>query len=158
MKAPQRPELRIVRGLETDGEPVDAGFQIAPELVAERGGRIHLDGDLRAAPYLIGAVGRGQDPGNVVGIEQRGRAASDENAADLVILREGRSGLDFPAELLHIVRLDLRLLRKGQEVAVIAFPCAEGNVNIQLQLLFVCRIHYTVHYFSSCKPFLLRLL
>ena len=129
---------RIVERLHPQAHAIDAGGPIGDELVARDAFRVALDGDLDVRGDGKAVTGRIEDPRDLVGLEQRGRATTEEHRRDLwppSVQRRRSEQLDLgdgaPDVTLHARPI---LERRRIEGAVVAPLPAERHVNIKPQL------------------------
>ena len=137
VKTTEGTELIVVCRLEADGEAVDAGVAVGRKLIGDGRGRVALDGDLGVRANGIEAADVVHDAGDVLRIQQRRGTATDEDRRDLVVRRQRGAFPDLCTELIDVGAVLRFFHRKGEEVTVIALPCAEWDVDVQLELLMV---------------------
>src|SRR5262245_30433776 len=130
MQTAQTLELLVPERLDTETQTIDAGLAKTGELFERDGLGIGLEGDFSVRCKGKAASARFDNRADLVRLEQRRRAATEENriggvaigpAADLLVQRGDVLGLQFGVKESPI------------EVAVVADGRAERNVDVEAQ-------------------------
>ena len=131
-------QLRVVEALHAHRQPRDAGLPEALEALALEGAGVGLQRDLAAGLQRQAGAHVGDQLADLLGVEQAGRAATDEDADDGPTPHQRQRGLQVGAQrgevglrgvggqraILHFMRV---------EVAIRAFAQAPGQVHVQRQ-------------------------
>jgi hypothetical protein len=136
VQAPDPLEDRVVQRLDPQAETGDAGRAVGGELPARDALRVALHGDLRVALEREVAADGLEDAGQGVRLQERRRAAAEEDAADADApgpRQRGQQrqlavqGRQVPPHRGRVVQ------RARVEGAVVAAPRAERNVDVKAE-------------------------
>ena len=135
VQASERLEHGVVERLHAEAHAGDAGRAITREPPARHALRIALDGDLGVGgqpPALAQVLEHG---GQRLGLEQRGRAAAEEDGGQAHVARpvEGAEQVELAVQGAQVGIHLPRLQRRRVEGAVVAALHAERNVQVEAE-------------------------
>ncbi len=122
-------ELGVVEGLHADAEARHASATEAVQPLARQRLRIGLERDLRRVVQRAGLCARPDEAGHITGLEQRRRAAAEEEAVGLDAGRQ--AGANLPLESLDVASFETRIQQAAVEIAVRTNRLAERNVQVE---------------------------
>ena len=129
MNAAQPFQLGLPERLDPEAYAIDTGGAKPFHPFGRRRLGVGFEGDLRAVGEREGVATRGDQEADLVGIQERRGAATEEDGVGGAPARAGAANLRF--ECLDIAPLQRRLEETAVEVAVVADGAAERDVEVE---------------------------
>jgi len=125
-------QLVFVKGLHAQAEPVDACVAKSRQLSPVDGRRIRFQRDLRIGRQMEVRADGGDNAGELVGREQRRRAATEIECREALLppLRLRAGDVNFTQQRVEILRHLFALVGYGKEIAVAAANVTERDVDV----------------------------